>query len=69
MGRSEVQGWGLFAGQDIEKDEFIGEYRGEVISRDESDRRGAVYHYRGLEYLFGVSESKFFVLSILPHLR
>ncbi len=64
MGTSEIQGWGLFAGQDIKALEFVGEYKGEIISKEESDRRGAVYHYRGLEYLFKLNKSE-----SLPHDR
>lgn len=57
-GISEVHGWGLFAGEEIRKDDFIGEYKGEVITREEADRRGAVYHYRGLEYLFSLNRDQ-----------
>ena len=55
---SEVQGWGLFAGEDLHKHAFIGEYKGEIISAgpmEESDRRGVVYHNHGLEYLFMIN--------------
>ncbi|KAL9110525.1 MAG: hypothetical protein Q9227_004883 [Pyrenula ochraceoflavens] len=57
-GISEVHGWGLFAGEDIRPHEFIGEYKGEIISRAEADRRGAVYHHRGLEYLFTLNKDQ-----------
>lgn len=52
---SEVQGYGLFAGQDLKKGDFINEYRGEIISRGESDRRGAIYSLAGQEYLFSLN--------------
>ena len=55
---SEVHGWGLFAGTDIRANDFIGEYKGEVISEEESNRRGLVYHYRGLEYLFRLNRDQ-----------
>lgn len=55
---SEVHGWGLFAGIDIRANDFIGEYKGEVISEAESNRRGLVYHYRGLEYLFRLNKEQ-----------
>ena len=55
---SEVQGWGLFAGEDIRAHEFIGEYKGEIISSAESDRRGTVYHHRGVEYLFKLNREQ-----------
>lgn len=57
-GPSEVHGWGLFAGTDIRANEFIGEYKGEVISEEESNRRGLVYHYRGIEYLFRLNKEQ-----------
>lgn len=57
-GPSEVHGWGLFAGTDIRAHEFIGEYKGEVISEEESNRRGLVYHYRGIEYLFRLNKEQ-----------
>jgi SET domain/CXC domain len=57
-GTSEVHGWGLFAGTDIRANDFIGEYKGEVISEEESNRRGLVYHYRGLEYLFRLNKDQ-----------
>ena len=49
---SEVQGFGLFAGQDLNEDDFIHEYKGEIVSREEADRRGAMYSLSGQEYLF-----------------
>lgn len=49
---SDVQGWGLFAGVDMPKNTYIGEYKGEVVSELESVRRGIVYHNVGQEYLF-----------------
>lgn len=58
---SEVQGWGLFAGQDMERNTYIGEYKGEIISgkeMQESDRRGVVYHNLGQEYLFIINSEQ-----------
>ena len=49
---SEVQGYGLFAGQDLSEGDFIGEYKGELVSHPESDRRGAMYSIIRSEYLF-----------------
>jgi hypothetical protein len=58
MGNSDIQGWGLFAGEAINTNEFIGEYKGEIISKKEGERRGAVYHFRGLEYLFDLNKTQ-----------
>lgn len=57
-GRSDIHGWGLFAGEDIKKTEYIGEYKGEIIGEDEMFRRGAVYHHRGVEYLFKLNKDQ-----------
>ena len=48
---SKIAGWGCFAAENIDKDEFIIEYVGEVISNDEMERRNIVYnriHYSTL---------------------
>ena len=55
---SEVQGYGLFAGENLREHDFIGEYKGEIITRDESDRRGARYALAGTEYLFNLNTSQ-----------
>lgn len=54
-GMSEVQGWGLFLGEDLPANSFVGEYKGENISASESDRRGAIYAYVSQEYLFNLN--------------
>lgn len=38
-----IAGLGLFAEEDIKKDDFIIEYTGEIISNDEADQRGGKY--------------------------
>ena len=58
---SEVQGWGLYAGEDLARYAFIGEYKGEIVSAgdwSESHRRGVVYHNGGLEYLFTINQGQ-----------
>ena len=62
LGTSEVCGFGLFAGEEIKKGEYIAEYKGEIISKGEADRRGATYDYRKASYLFTVNQSKLQVL-------
>jgi len=52
LGHSGVAGFGLYAGERIRKNEYIGEYKGEILSKDEADRRGSIYHYRSTNYLF-----------------
>ncbi|KAF1990423.1 hypothetical protein K402DRAFT_417860 [Aulographum hederae CBS 113979] len=58
MGHSEVHGFGLYMGEDIIKGTYIGEYKGEIIGSEESDRRGTVYHYLKTEYLFKLNKAQ-----------
>ncbi|RPB11327.1 SET domain-containing protein [Morchella conica CCBAS932] len=55
LGRSAVAGFGLFVGEDVKKDAFLGEYKGEVITSDEADRRGKLYDKRGVSFLFNLN--------------
>ena len=58
LGRSPVHGFGLYAGEPIAKDEFIGEYQGEIITRDETERRGAIYDFQKLSYIFDLNRDQ-----------
>ena len=55
LGDSGVHGMGLYAGENIKKHEFVGEYKGEVITNGEADRRGAVYEKQNSTYLFSLN--------------
>lgn len=55
LGQSQVKGYGLYGGEDIKKDEFIGEYRGELLSNGESNRKGEVHQARARSYQFRLS--------------
>ena len=54
-GVSSVSGWGLFATFAIRQGEFIGEYRGEVVSQNEAERRGKMYDLIFNSYLFNLN--------------
>lgn len=58
LGNSSVHGFGVYACEDIRKDDFVGEYRGEIITSGEGERRGAVYKHQKLSYLFTLNEKQ-----------
>jgi hypothetical protein len=57
MGVSEVSGWGVFSTRALERDEFVYEYMGEVISHDEADRRGSIYDKFNHSFLFNLNSA------------
>lgn len=58
LGQSQVQGFGLFAGENVEKDGFLGEYTGEILSKGEANRRGIIYPHNKTNYLFDLNRGK-----------
>ncbi len=58
VGTSEVEGYGLFMGEDVGAKEYLGEYVAELISSAESERRGAIYNLRKSSYLFELNKRK-----------
>ncbi|KAG0419072.1 Histone-lysine N-methyltransferase MEDEA, partial [Dictyocoela roeselum] len=53
---STIAGYGLFAGEDILANEFVIEYIGEVITNEETERRGVFYEEKKLSYLFNLNQ-------------
>jgi hypothetical protein len=68
LGKSEVHGFGLYAGQDMRKDDVIGEYTGEILSRGESIRREVVYVFQKNMYLFNLNKGRAVVLNKNAHI-
>ena len=58
LGKSGVHGLGLYTCEDIQPNEFVGEYKGEIINTKEADRRGAVYEHQQLSYLFTLNKTQ-----------
>lgn len=53
--RTEFKGWGVFNGpKRIPGGSFIGIYAGELLTVEESDRRGVLYNKFGRTYLFDI---------------
>ncbi|KAF2834304.1 SET domain-containing protein [Patellaria atrata CBS 101060] len=57
-GISEVQGFGLYTGEPIKANQFLGEYKGEVLARIEGERRLVIYQHLKANYLFKLNEEQ-----------
>ena len=48
--------WGLVSLDEIPAGAFVVEYRGEVLTKKEGDRRGAIYDKNGMNYLYDMND-------------
>ncbi|UJR21358.1 hypothetical protein I4U23_024450 [Adineta vaga] len=56
LAESDVAGWGIFTQVNIQRNEFIAEYSGEVLTQDEGELRGRMYDTIGTSFLFDLNE-------------
>jgi len=55
--RSKLHGWGVFAGEPINKNKYIIDYAGELISNKVSDKREDTYLNQGCIWVFRLNRA------------
>ncbi|KAF2270827.1 hypothetical protein CC78DRAFT_573183 [Lojkania enalia] len=58
LGKSELHGFGLYAGEDIKKGDFISEYTGELLGYEEGERRATEYTHNKTSYTFNLTREQ-----------
>ncbi|XP_050266205.1 histone-lysine N-methyltransferase EZA1 isoform X2 [Quercus robur] len=61
LAKSDVAGWGAFLKNAVNKNDYLGEYTGELISHREADKRGKIYDRANSSFLFDLNDQ--FVLD------
>ncbi|XP_048612583.1 histone-lysine N-methyltransferase MEDEA-like [Brassica napus] len=56
LAMSDVHGWGAFTRHSLKKNEFLGEYTGELVSYEEAEERGRAERKNGFSYLFTLND-------------
>ncbi|XP_072997656.1 histone-lysine N-methyltransferase EZ1 isoform X1 [Typha latifolia] len=56
LARSDVAGWGAFIKNPVNKNDYLGEYTGELISHKEADKRGKIYDRANSSFLFDLDD-------------
>jgi SET domain-containing protein len=65
LGKSDVAGWGAFLKNSVSKNEYLGEYTGELISHHEADKRGKIYDRANSSFLFDLNDQVTKSLTLL----
>ncbi|KAK7269605.1 hypothetical protein RIF29_22338 [Crotalaria pallida] len=56
LSKSDVAGWGAFLKNPVNKNDYLGEYTGELISHREADKRGKIYDRANSSFLFDLND-------------
>ncbi|GAV83620.1 SET domain-containing protein [Cephalotus follicularis] len=56
LAKSDVAGWGAYLKNSVNKNDYLGEYTGELISHREADKRGKIYDRANSSFLFDLND-------------
>ncbi|KAL6505078.1 hypothetical protein OROGR_024895 [Orobanche gracilis] len=56
LAKSDIAGWGAFLKNTVNKNDYLGEYTGELISHQEADKRGKIYDRVNSSFLFDLND-------------
>ncbi|KAL4286672.1 hypothetical protein HN51_054437 [Arachis hypogaea] len=56
LAKSDIAGWGAFLKNPVNKNDYLGEYTGELISHREADKRGKIYDRANSSFLFDLND-------------